>query len=72
MRKKLYIDGMCCCKCPEHIKEGLEKYEEIKSIEIDSKENTAILELTKDIDEETLKKAVKESGHYTLTKIENL
>ncbi|WP_432661924.1 heavy metal-associated domain-containing protein [Wukongibacter baidiensis] len=72
MKKKLYIDGMCCCKCPEHIREGLEKIEEIKAIEVDSINNTATIELSQNIDDQILKDAVKAAGHYSIIKIENM
>ena len=72
MKKKLYIDGMCCCKCPGKVESGLEIVEGIKSVQVNKDDSTAVIELDKDLDILTLENAVKASGHYNLIKVENI
>jgi len=72
MRIKLVIEGMSCGHCANHVKEALIEVEGVLSVEVDLEGKNAVIEITQQISEESLKNAVEEEAGYTLVKIENL
>lgn len=72
MKKKVYLKGMCCQKCSTKIRKGLEQVSHIKNATIDGDTQTVVIESDQDLDETVLSEAIEKSGHYTVTKVENV
>ena len=69
MTKTLKIEGMMCGHCEATVKKALEKLEGVAGAQVSHEKGTAVVTLTADVDNETLKKAVEEKD-YTVTGIE--
>ena len=67
MKKKILIEGMKCEHCVGHVKEALEGLDKVTSVEVNLKNNWAIVETTNS--DEELKAAIEEEG-YDVVKIE--
>ncbi|WP_058486222.1 heavy-metal-associated domain-containing protein [Defluviitalea phaphyphila] len=72
MKKKLYIEGMSCNHCVNHVKNALMDVEGVKEVEVSLEGKYAIVETDVEIKNEILKEAVVEEAGYELTKIENI
>lgn len=70
MKKKMYIEGMSCGHCVNHVKDALYEVTGVTTAEVDLESKTAIIEVEDRISESTLKEAVKDAG-YDVVKIEN-
>ena len=68
MTKTLTIEGMMCGHCEAHVKKALEALPGVASAEVSHVKGTAIVTLTSDVADETLKKAV-EAEDYKVTGI---
>ena len=68
MTKTLTIEGMMCGHCEAHVKKALEALPGVASAEVSHVKGTAIVTLTADVADETLKKAV-EAEDYKVTGI---
>ena len=60
--KKMNIEGMMCAHCQAHVEKALNSLEGVKAT-VDLKNKCAYLELEKEINESTLKKAVEDAGY---------
>ncbi len=69
MTKTMTIDGMMCPHCSGRVKKCLEALDAVSAAEVSHESGKAILTLTADIDNETLKKTVEDQG-YTVLGIE--
>lgn len=63
MTKTIYVKGMQCEHCSNAVKKGLLTLEEVNNVEVDLKTGRVDLELSKDIDNEVLKKKIEEVGY---------
>ena len=70
MIKTLKISGMTCNHCVNHVKNALEELEAVRSADVYLDNNTAVVALQADVDDETLRGAVEEVG-YEVESIEN-
>lgn len=70
MTKTIYIEGMMCEKCAAHVKKALNAVEGVSETAVDLAGKKAVVTLTKDVDNATLKAAVDEEGYETV-KIED-
>jgi len=62
MTKTLIIEGMTCGHCASHVQKALNAIDGIKAtVDLDSRIVT--VELSKPVDDKTLKKAVQEAGY---------
>jgi Cu+-exporting ATPase len=68
MEKTIKIKGMTCNNCKIHVEKALNSLDGVKA-EVNLENNLARVLLSKEISNETLKQAVKESG-YEVTSIE--
>ena len=66
MTKTLYINGMMCEKCAAHVKKALNAVEGVSDTAVDLAGKKAVVTLTKDVDNATLKAAVDEEGYETV------
>lgn len=69
MTKTMTIDGMMCPHCSGRVKRCLEALDAVTAAEVSHESGKAILTLTAEIDNETLKKTVEDQG-YTVISIE--
>ena len=69
MVKIVKIEGMMCPHCEATVKKALEKIEGVASAEVSHEKGTAVVTLSADVANETLKNAVEEKD-YTVTGIE--
>ena len=63
MTKTVKIEGMMCEHCEARVKKTLEALEGIESATPNHKENVAVIELSKDVDEEVIKKAIEDQDY---------
>lgn len=59
----LHVDGMSCAHCASHVEEALKGVDGVKSAKVELEKKKAIVELSKEVDIEALKSAVKEAGY---------
>ena len=69
MEKVLHVDGMMCEHCEARVKKALESVDGVVSAKADHNAKTAVVELSKDVDNAALKKAVEDQD-YQVTGIE--
>ncbi len=62
MEKTIKVEGMMCQHCEASVKKELEKIRKVESATADHEAGTVVLQLTGDVKEEKLKKAVEEAG----------
>jgi copper chaperone CopZ len=67
MKKIIEINGMSCSHCQAAVEKALNGIDGVDA-KVDLKKNRAIVELSREIDDETLKIAVEEAG-YEVTSI---
>ncbi len=68
MTKTMNIEGMMCGHCEAHVRKALEAINGVVSAEVSHTNGTAIVTLSQEIAEDTLKSAVEDAG-YTVTAI---
>ena len=69
MKKTLHVEGMMCGHCEARVKKALEALPEVSEAVVSHTDGTAIVTLTADVSNETLKKAVEDQD-YQVTGIE--
>lgn len=68
-RRTIIIEGMMCGHCEAHVKETLEAIDGVEFAEVSHTAGTAIVTLTKDVNNDLMKEAV-EKEDYTVISIE--
>ena len=69
MKKTLHVEGMMCGHCEARVKKALEALPEVSEAVVSHTAGTAIVTLSADVANETLKKAVEDQD-YQVTGIE--
>ena len=69
MEKTMYITGMMCSHCEARVKKALEAVDGVAEAKVSHEAGTAVVTLSKDVADDTLKKAV-EAQDYPVTSIE--
>ena len=69
MTKTMKITGMMCGHCEATVKKTLEAIEGVASAAVSHEKGTAVVTLTGDVSDDTLRKAVEDKG-YDVTGIE--
>lgn len=69
MKKTMKIEGMMCCHCEATVKKALEALDGVTSAEVSHENGTAVLELSRDVSDDLLKKTVEDKD-YKVTGIE--
>ncbi|MEI3078640.1 MAG: heavy metal translocating P-type ATPase [Oscillospiraceae bacterium] len=69
MEKTMYITGMMCSHCEARVKKALEAVDGVTEAKVSHEAGTAVVTLSKDVADDTLKKAV-EAQDYPVTSIE--
>lgn len=68
MNKTMKIEGMMCPRCEAHVVKALKAIDGVEAAEANHNEGTAVVTLSKDVDNSILKAAV-EAEEYTVTDI---
>ena len=63
MTKTIRINGMMCAHCEARMKKTLEAIDGVVSAVTSHEQNNAVLELSKEVSEEVLCKAVTDAGY---------
>ena len=63
MTKTAKINGMMCCHCEATVKKTLEAIDGVESAAVSHEKGEAVLELSKDVPEEVIKKAVEDKDY---------
>lgn len=69
MKKTMKIEGMMCCHCEATVKKALEALDGVISAEVSHENGTAVLELSRDVSDDLLKKTVEDKD-YKVTGME--
>lgn len=69
MKKTMKIEGMMCCHCEATVKKALEALDGVTSAEVSHENGTAVLELSRDVSDDLLKKTVEDKD-YKVTGME--
>ena len=69
MKKTLHVEGMMCCHCEARVKKALEALPDVHEAVVSHETGTAVVTLSADVANETLKKAVEDQD-YKVTGIE--
>ncbi len=69
MKKKLFINGMSCMHCVKRAQNALKEVDGVAEAEVNLEGKFAVVELSKEVSDDTLKKAIEEAG-YEVTAIE--
>ena len=71
MKKELTIKGMMCGHCEATVKKALEALPGVESALVSHEKGEAVVELSKEVSDETLKQAVDEKD-YEVTGVKSL
>lgn len=63
MKKTINIEGMMCGHCEASVKKALEALPGVESAAVSHKEGTAVVELSSEVSDEVLKKAVEDKDY---------
>lgn len=63
MKKKMEIEGMMCGHCEAAVKKALEAVDGVESAEVSHENGTAVVEISKDVENDVLKKAVEDKDY---------
>ena len=63
MEKTMKIEGMMCMHCSGRVQKALEAIDGVESAIVSHETGTAVLTLTKAVDDAVLKKAVTDAGY---------
>ena len=70
MTKKIFIEGMSCEHCVNHVSVALKGLTGVNNVDVNLTKKIAVLDSTQDISDEEIKSAIEDAG-YEVTKIEN-
>ena len=66
MEKTMKIEGMMCCHCEARVKKILEALDGVSAAVVSHTAGTAVLTLTKDVDNAVLTKAIEDQDYKVL------
>lgn len=66
MKKRLKVEGMMCPNCERHVKKALEALPGVEEAVADFKQGTAVVTLSAEVSDETLKATVEAEGYKVL------
>lgn len=67
MEKTMKIEGMMCPHCEARVKKTLEKLEQVEEAQVSWQAGTAVVKLSKKVDNEVLKKAVEDQDYQVVS-----
>lgn len=63
MSKKILIEGMSCDHCIKHVTEALSDLNDVTNVDVNLKENFAIIQTNADVKDEDIKFALDDAGY---------
>lgn len=63
MEKTMKIEGMMCPHCETTVKKTLEAIDGVESAEVSHEKGSAVLTMSKNVEDSVLKKAVEDAGY---------
>lgn len=63
MKKTMKIKGMMCPHCEATVKKILEAIDGVESAEVSHEKGSAVLTMSKNVEDSVLKKAVEDAGY---------
>ena len=66
MEKTMKIEGMMCTHCSGRVKKVLEELPGVSEAIVSHEEGTAIVKLSSEVTDETLKKTVEDQGYKVI------
>lgn len=63
MEKTMKIEGMMCLHCEATVKKTLEAIDGVESAEVSHEKGSAVLTMSKNVEDSVLKKAVEDAGY---------
>lgn len=63
MTKKIFIEGMSCGHCVNHVKEALGEFNGVTSVNVSLDDKIAVLEGAVDVNDEDIKAAIDDVGY---------
>ena len=66
MKKVMKIEGMMCGHCEARVKKVLEALDGVEQAEVSHETGTAVVEMTEEVADEVLKKAVEDQDYKVL------
>lgn len=63
MEKTMKIEGMMCPHCEATVKKVLEAIDGVESAEVSHEKGSAVLTMSKNVEDSVLKKAVEDAGY---------
>lgn len=67
MTKTMKIEGMMCGHCEATVKKALEAIDGVNSAEVSHEAGTAVVELSEEVQDEVLQKAVEDKDYKVLS-----
>jgi copper ion binding protein len=71
MIKKIFVEGMSCGHCVNHVREALSELNGVTSVDVDLAAKTAVIEVSADVNDKDIKFAIEDAG-YDVAGIETL
>ncbi len=68
-KKTVFVEGMTCSHCEQHVEEALKELDGVQSAKANRKKKTAVIKLTGEVSDDSIRNAVKEAG-YEVTDIQ--
>ena len=66
MEKEVKVVGMMCAHCEAHVKKALEALDGVESAHPNFEKGTVIIQMTKDVADETIKTVIEDLGYNVL------
>lgn len=63
MEKAMKIEGMMCPHCEATVKKTLEAIDGVESAEVSHEKGSAVLTMSKNVEDSVLKRAVEDAGY---------
>ncbi len=67
MEKVLFIEGMVCGNCVKHVQKALTEIEGVNDALVELESETAKVQLSKDVSDDTLRSAITEAGYTVIS-----
>ena len=67
MTKTLNIEGMMCAHCVAHVEKALSAIDGVDKVEMSLEDKSAVLSLSKEVDDKVLTDAVTEAGYEVVS-----
>lgn len=63
IKKIIYVEGMSCQHCVNHVKSALESIEGVSNVKVNLGSNTAVIKSSTEISDSNIQEVVKEAGY---------